>query len=200
MREREFLCISPGNTINLTSFLGGYSISTGQRPAQTSHDSIYTSIAQYQKNVSPLTKVWSGLLIFYINRPISQIPECICAISHNAPFVTEMCTRVHISVTKWCIVGFCLMHCGICEIGLLKRHWMNGNFTWWRHQIKTFSALLALCAGNSPVTGEFPAQRPVTRSFDVSLICVRINAWVNNREAGDLRRHRAHYDVIVMEE
>ena len=33
--------------------------------------------------------------------------------------------------------------------------------------METFSALLALCAGNSPVTGEFPAQRPVTRSFDV---------------------------------
>ena len=31
-----------------------------------------------------------------------------------------------------------------------------------------------------------------------SLICVWINSWVNNREAGDLRRHRAHYDVIVM--
>ena len=38
--------------------------------------------------------------------------------------------------------------------------------TWWRHQIETFSALLAICAGNSPVTGEFPAQRPVMRSFD----------------------------------
>ena len=39
--------------------------------------------------------------------------------------------------------------------------------TWWRHQMETFSALLALCVGNSPVTGEFPAHRPVTRSFDV---------------------------------
>ena len=38
---------------------------------------------------------------------------------------------------------------------------------WWRHQMETFSALLALCAGNSPVPGEFPAQRSVTRSFDV---------------------------------
>ena len=37
----------------------------------------------------------------------------------------------------------------------------------WRHQMETFSALLALCAGNSPVTGEFPSQRPVTRSFNV---------------------------------
>ena len=41
------------------------------------------------------------------------------------------------------------------------------NNTWWRHQMETFSALLAICAGNSPVTGEFPTQRPVTRSFDV---------------------------------
>ena len=39
--------------------------------------------------------------------------------------------------------------------------------SWWRYQMETFSALLALCVGNSPVTGEFPSQRPVTRSFDV---------------------------------
>ena len=39
--------------------------------------------------------------------------------------------------------------------------------TWWRHQMETFSALLAICVGNSPVTGEFHAQRPGTRSFDV---------------------------------
>ena len=65
--------------------------------------------------------------------------------------------------------------------------------------METFSALLAICAGNSPVTSEFPAQRPVTRSFDFfSWICVWINGWVNNREAGDLRHHRAHYDVTVM--
>ena len=38
---------------------------------------------------------------------------------------------------------------------------------WWHHQMETFSSLLALRAGNSPATGEFPSQRPVTRSFDV---------------------------------
>ena len=69
---------------------------------------------------------------------------------------------------------------------------------WWRHQMETFSALLAICSGNSPVTGEFPAQRPVTRSFRVFCDLRRINRWVNTREAGDLRRYRAHYDVIVM--
>ena len=61
------------------------------------------------------------------------------------------------------------------------------------------SALLALCAGNSPVTGEFPAQRLVRRgALMFSLICAWINGWVKSRDAGDLRRHRAHYDVIVM--
>ena len=40
-------------------------------------------------------------------------------------------------------------------------------FTWWRHPMETSFALLAICAGNLPVTGEFPAQRPVTQSFDV---------------------------------
>ena len=50
------------------------------------------------------------------------------------------------------------------------------RIAWWRHQMETFSALLTICAG----------------------ICVWINGWVNNREAGDLRRHRGHYDVNVM--
>ena len=37
--------------------------------------------------------------------------------------------------------------------------------------------------------GKFPTQRPVTRSFDVFFIWVWINGWVNNHEAGDLRRY-----------
>ena len=52
--------------------------------------------------------------------------------------------------------------------------------------------------GNSPVTGEFPVQRPGMRSFDAVFDLHLNKGWVNNREAGDLRRHRAHYDVIVM--
>ena len=45
--------------------------------------------------------------------------------------------------------------------------YVRSAITWWRHQMETLSALLAICAGNSPVTGEFPTQRPVTWSFDV---------------------------------
>ena len=63
--------------------------------------------------------------------------------------------------------------------------------------METFFALLAICAGNSPVTGEFPSRRPVTRSFDVFFDLSLNNGWANNREAGDLRRHRTHYYVAV---
>ena len=50
----------------------------------------------------------------------------------------------------------------------LQVHYLHDQtFAWWRHQMETFSALLALYAGNSPVTGDFPSQRPVTRSFHV---------------------------------
>ena len=56
--------------------------------------------------------------------------------------------------------------------------------------METLSALLTLCEGNSPVTGESPSQRPV--------ICTWTNGWINNRDAGGFRRYRAHYDVIII--
>ena len=54
---------------------------------------------------------------------------------------------------------------------------------WWRYQMETFSALLAICAGNSPVTGEFPAQRPVTRSFDI-FFDLRLNKRLRKQSWG----------------
>ena len=44
--------------------------------------------------------------------------------------------------------------------------------------METFSVLLAICVGNSPVTGEFPTQRPVTLSFEV-FFDLRMNEWLN---------------------
>ena len=68
--------------------------------------------------------------------------------------------------------------------------------TWWRHQMETFSALLAICAGKrSPVSSSHKGQCHGTLMF--SLICAWLNGWVDNREACDLRRHRAHYAAIV---
>ena len=58
------------------------------------------------------------------------------------------------------------------------------------HQMETFSALLAICVGNSPVPGEFPTQRPVTRSFDV-FFDLRLNKRLSKQWWG-------HYDITVM--
>ena len=71
------------------------------------------------------------------------------------------------------VYSFCLMS-NIVLHSVSNQHVGNwegsqgvGGFTWRRHQMKTFSELLALCAGNSLVPSEFPTQRPVTWSFDV---------------------------------
>ena len=55
-----------------------------------------------------------------------------------------------------------------------------------------------------PLCGEFTGPRWIPPhkgqwrgALMFSLICTRINGWVNNGDAGDLRRHRAHYDVTV---
>ena len=90
--------------------------------------------------------------------------------------------------------------------------------TWWRHQMETFFALLAFCAGNSAVTSEFPAQRPVTRSFDVFIDLRLDQQWSKQRRRWSfeapsrslwrhcnetmirpkLRRFRCNNDVIIV--
>ena len=88
------------------------------------------------------------------------IPQC-------SIFVTEIRTCLHIcyKLVHHGIFVWCAM---ICERSYFIR--ICGRkciVSWWRHQMEIFSALLAFCAENSLVTGEFPTQRPVTRSFDV---------------------------------
>ena len=82
------------------------------------------------------------------------------------------------------------------ELFVSRLRWREG-IAWWRHQMETFSA--------GHLCGEFTGhwRVPNTKASDVELWCFLwsapwINGWVNNREAGDLRRHRAHYDIIVM--
>ena len=60
---------------------------------------------------------------------------------------------------------------------------VNRFGTWRHHQMETFSASLAICAGNSPVTSEFPIQRPVTRSFDV-FFDLRMNQRLSKQSWG----------------
>ena len=97
---------------------------------------------------------------------------------------------------SWKWQYFCFS--GVPEINKLKVS--IARKAWWRHQMETFSALLAICAGNSPVPGEFLAQRPVTWSFD-AFFDLHLNKRFSKQscEASDLRWYCAHYDVTVMD-
>ena len=84
-------------------------------------------------------------------------------------------------------------------IFLIRRYCSNCEISrpWWRHEIETFSALLAICAANSPVPGEFPTQRPVTRNFYVlfdlrpnKLLTKQSWGWSFETPSHPLCRHR----------
>ena len=80
----------------------------------------------------------------------------------------------------------------------------------WCGSHKIFKSMMTSSNGNifpvtGPLYGEFTGKRVYSPhkgkwrgALMFYLICAWINGWVNNREAGDLRRHRSHYDVIVM--
>ena len=69
---------------------------------------------------------------------------------------------------------------------------------WWGHQMETFSRYWPFVRGihRSPVNS--PHKGQWRGALMLSLICAWINGWVSTRDAGDLRRHRLNYDVIVM--
>ena len=108
------------------------------------------------------------------------------------------------TLATWMVAHLSL--CGRCKT--VPQKWKNfwclvtTNQGIWhacrRHQMEAFSALLALCAGNSPVTGEFPSQQAEKRSLDAFFDLRLTNGLVNNRDAGGLRCHLGHYDVTVM--
>ena len=76
--------------------------------------------------------------------------------------------------------------------------WAPKWLAWWRHQWKHFPRYWPFVRRihRSPVNSPHKGQWRGALMF--SLICTRINGWVNNGETGDLRRYRAHYDVTVM--
>ena len=88
--------------------------------------------------------------------PCSGSGSLVQFLSHAKVVILRICNVSCVwRLRLWCLS---LTPCDVCVI--VER-------PWWRHQMETFSALLANCAGNSPATDEFRAQSPVTRSFDV---------------------------------
>ena len=85
--------------------------------------------------------------------------ECMTSVVFKRLFIWKAIVRIRWRAI-WYVSRISHTFCAfiICSFFLVS---------WWRHQMEIFSALLAICVGNSPVNGEFPAQRPVTRSFGV---------------------------------
>ena len=123
---------------------------------------------------------------------MNALENVVCRMAVNL-FWPSMCLTKQIMVTsvqEWTCVSQRVLHHPFQRARLI--------LSWWRHQMETFSALLALCVGNSPVPVNSPHKGQWRGALMFSLIYASINDWVNNREAGDLRRQRGHYDVIVM--
>ena len=98
---------------------------------------------------------------------------------HGA-YLMRKCTNMTISTTHTYTRAYVILHEDVIKWKHFLRYW---PFVWGNHR----SPL------NSPQKGKWHG------ALMFSLIFARINGWVNNREAGDLRRHRGHYDVTVMD-
>ena len=123
-------------------------------------------------------------------------------------------TPVLVFITTGQVLGSHLYQCGIWTRLLLRlylpqhlsmpghqqtQHWLqiwsfHDDVIKWRHFPRYWPFVRGI--HRSPVNSQHKGQWRVALMF--SLICVWINGWVNNGEAGDLRHYRAHYDVTVM--
>ena len=74
-----------------------------------------------------------------------------------------------------------IMICKIYDYSYKQKKTIDYDYkSWWRDQMDTFSASLAIYEGNSPVIGGFPSQRPVTQSLDI-FIDLRLNKWLSKQ-------------------
>ena len=101
-------------------------------------------------------------------------------------YIRPSCYQEHVPNFEDCWCDWKHYDFIIASNGLVIIRWRSS------HQNSNLWALIAA------YTGEFPAQRPVTQSLDVSLIRAWINGWINNGEAVYSRRYLPHYDVTVM--
>ena len=108
-----------------------------------------------------MTKIFLFVWFLCVNHFCFQISWCIY--SHITYYRKLIEDELPAAVLKSKYSGRTRSKCSLCHQDIIY----HGVDSLWRHHMGTFSALLAICAGNSPGTGAFPSQMPVTRSFDV---------------------------------
>ena len=109
------------------------------------------------------------IFVLYVERPHSHVDNIsfINQLSYNSiiPPITRRDASQMATSWMWQVGRECYHRLGLTQ----------KTSSWWRHKMEPFSALLTLCAGNSPVTGAFPSQRTSNADFDVSMMWVRIS-------------------------
>ena len=132
-------------------------------------------------------------------RPVTPLPLC-------GEFPAQMASNTENVSIWWRHHGLCSRHIGCwwpsdARIQGIKKH--DIDLLLWHIPMMT-SSNGNIFRVTGPLCGEFtgpvnsPHKYQWRRALMFSVICVWINGWVNNREAGDLRRHYSHYDVNVM--
>ena len=167
-------------------------------------------ITDFSKNVTLYNAVLQWY--FYVRKHRYRYTFTISIISWQ--WNGQGCTATFQMVHIYCVLSISLI---FNSWGKLATNWQNfsrPNFGYWwtpssyplgcnwQKDMMTSSNRNIFCiigplCRQLPVTCEFPSQRPVTWSFDFSLICTWTNGWVNNHDAGDLRCHCSHFDITV---
>ena len=137
--------------------------------------------------------ITSPMYLSLITNHVARDQRLFQPVNRNSRFLHSFQTTDHlstISILKWC------QHFSFVALSLLSRQGglCHDDVIKWKHcpRYWPFARGIHRSPVNSPHKGQWRGALMFT------LICARINGWVNNREAGDLRRYRTHYDVIVM--
>ena len=124
----------------------------------------YTCISPGKLNVGPVNNTGAAASIYGLVRRFEVHIHCL-GCQNWSKTSTSVLWKYTIFIPGSTFISF--RHRQYSEVNVSIITSLDFSYPWWRYQLETFSALLAICAGNSPVTGESPTQRPVTRSFDV---------------------------------
>ena len=141
----------------------------------------------------PEIKISSTTFIFSTKMPIyfSKLPQEIAIRNFMWKWSYNIWHLNALRSEHWqCYTYYCQLNVTIA-LGVCV--WSHDDVIKWKHFPRYWPFVRGIYRPplNSP-------QKKWRGALMFSLICVWINGWVNNREAGDLRRHRAHYDVTVM--
>ena len=121
---------------------------------------------------------WNILVTVAVNGNSNWLNKQIYGLFHNdlwVMYVWIIGLTIYFILTLWILCGWVIRWCRVSDsrvdcVNKENTALLQGQTTmwWWRHQMETFSALLAICVGNSPVTCEFLAQRSFDVSFDLN--------------------------------